>query len=129
VTQVSAGATSSNGVVIQAVTVEFVNNSDAAVTLFSTQWRMQRSDGTLVDTFFGVTSDGAAITSNFEAQEIGAGGSFTGHLFFEASEPAFVVYQPSALAYDETLLVTWAVPPPATNNDEGQADEGQAATP
>jgi hypothetical protein len=123
---VSVGPTALNGSQIYIVEVEFTNTKSESVTLYSMQWMLETSEGTRLDTFVGSALDGATLTSNFEAYELQPQGRFSGRLYFAlpassstadpnaeagltAVIPASVVYQPSALSYNEELLVTWKV--------------------
>lgn len=125
---VSLGPDSANGAQIYVVDVDFLNQTEESVMLYSLQWMLELSDGTRLDTYVGSAADGATISSNLETLELQAGGQFTGRLYFAVAQPAplegdaagdvapvaltpgAIVYQPSALAYDEDLLVTWKVP-------------------
>ncbi|MDR1358427.1 MAG: zinc ribbon domain-containing protein [Coriobacteriales bacterium] len=138
VSSVAAGLEAANGARIHVVEVEFINDTEEAAVLYSTQWMLELSDGTRLDTFVGSAADGATISSNFEAYTLAPNGRFSGRLYFAVAEPAAteeedteegatstdtastepaavtpsaVVYQPSALAYKEELLVTWRVAP------------------
>jgi hypothetical protein len=126
-TRYELGPTGANGAQLYVLTIEFVNTRDQAVTLYSTQWRIEGPDGGRYDTYRGAAADGQSISGNFEAFELAAGGRFTGRLYFLGDVATRVVYQPSALAYSEDLLVTWTVPRPpqqdgATGTGTGGAD-------
>jgi hypothetical protein len=110
VTDVELGPLASNGSQIVVVTIEFNNQSDAELTLLSTQWMMQLLDGSRVDNYIGTAQDGVTIASNFEAYSLAPGGRFTGRLYFAGANCSEIVFYPSALAYSEDLLVTWKVP-------------------
>jgi len=128
VNSVTAGPTASNGAQIYIVDVEFTNQTENTITLYSTQWMLEISDGTRLDTFVGPASDGTTISSNFENYDLAPQGLFSGRLYFAVAAPvasdediangveptpltpSSVVYQPTALAYSEDLLVTWKVP-------------------
>lgn len=128
---VTAGPVAANGSHIYVVEVEFINQTQGTVTLYSTQWLLETSEGTRLDTFVGATADGVTLSTNFEAgYPLPAQGRFSGRLYFAITQqppateeelaagseptppviPSLVVYQPSALAYSEELLVTWKVP-------------------
>jgi len=122
---ISPGPFTANGSQIYIVEVEFINNRNAGVTLYSTQWMLETSDGIRLDTFVGIDAEGTTLSSNFSDYELPSNGRFSGRLFFavapryatdedieagiepEQRVPNAVVYQPSALAYSEDLLVTW----------------------
>ncbi|MCL1890531.1 MAG: hypothetical protein FWG00_00635 [Coriobacteriia bacterium] len=93
---------------LQVLTVEFVNKRKQDATLYSTQWMAELADGTRIDTYIGSTIEGTPITGNFESYELPAGGSFKGRLYFECEAAALIIYQPTPLAFDEELLVTWS---------------------
>lgn len=130
VKSVSLGPVASNGAQIYIVEVDFENQTDESGFLYSTQWRLELSDGTRLDTFVGLAADGATISSNFADYELAAYGHFTGQLCFAVEQPvpveseegleaevitlipSAVVFQPTALAYSEELLVTWKIPAP-----------------
>jgi hypothetical protein len=63
-----------------------------------------------IDTYVGTTQDGFTIASNFEVYTLAPGGRFIGRLYFAGTGFTEIIYQPSALAYSEELLVTWKVP-------------------
>jgi len=125
VKSVSPGPLAANGWQIYIVEVEFLNNRATDITLYSTQWMLQVSNGTRLDTFVGSDAEGITLTSNFSDYELPSKGRFSGRLFFAVPPhhpteeelaagievhsplPTAVVYQPSALAYSEDLLVTW----------------------
>lgn len=122
VLSVSEGPLTAKGAQIYVVEVEFTNKNDETLTLYSTQWMLETSDGQRLDTFVGSAADGATLSSNFEVYELEAQGRFSGRLFFAVTQPAeeenpeqilvtpfAMVYQPSALAYKEELLVTWTL--------------------
>ena len=110
VTRFLKGPLDREGEPLMVLTMEFQNNRTQSVIIYSTQWMVQLADGTRIDTYLGSTIDGITISGNFEAFELRAGEGFTGQLYFECAEPEFIVYQPSPLAYNEELLVTWSVP-------------------
>lgn len=135
VNSVVTGPKTANGSQIYSVEIVFINTTSETITLFSTQWMLELSDATRVDTFVGTALDGTTISSNFEALSLEANGRFVGRLYFavappEAAEgeevpaegtlltPTLVVYQPSALAYREELLVTWKVAVTSTDPQE-----------
>ena len=125
VREITPGPLTSNGLQIYIVEVDFINHRNAEVTLYSTQWRLETSDGTRLDTFVGTDIEGNTLASNFSDYELSANGRFSGRLLFavtpryateqeveegivpEPNVPYSVIYQPSALAYSEELLVTW----------------------
>lgn len=128
VESIEAGPLAANGAQIYIIDIEFINTTEEAGFLYSTQWRLELSDGTRLDTFVGAAADGVTLASNFGDYELLAQGSFSGRLYFAVSQPEpaegseelpeegqtiltplYVVYQPSALAYGEDLLVTWNV--------------------
>jgi len=124
---ISVGPVAADGRQVYIVEVDFVNNRDSALMLYSTQWMLETSEGTRLDTYVGFDVDGGVLTSNFSDYELRVKERFTGRLYFAitplfATEeeieagievfspvPAAVVYQPSALTYSEDLLVTWRI--------------------
>jgi len=122
---ITVGPIASNGSQIYVVEVEFINNRNADVTLYSTQWMLETSDGIRLDTFVGSDAEGLTLASNFSDYELPSNGRFNGRLLFaiapriateeeieagiepEPRIPGTIVYQPSALAYSEELLVSW----------------------
>ena len=128
VSSVSYGSITTSRAQIYVVEVQFYNTTDQEVVLYSTQWMLENSEGERLETFVGTTMDETVVTSNFEATQLSPKGRFTGYLYFAIAQldseeadtededvsveitPSRVVYQPSALAYREDLLVTWKVP-------------------
>ncbi|MCL2806630.1 MAG: hypothetical protein FWD27_00470 [Coriobacteriia bacterium] len=122
VKSVEAGPVTASGAQVYITLVEFENTRDATTTLYSTQWMLETSAGVRLDTFVGSSEDGTTLSSNFEAHELSAQARFSGELYFALSAPVdadgtvigetpvpkLIVYQPSALAYSEDLLVTWS---------------------
>lgn len=144
---VEEGPLAANGAQIYKVEVEFYNTTDDAVTLYTTQWMLETSNKDRLDTFTGTTQDGSIITSDFETYELKGGGRYTGTLYFVIEQPAplteeqiaagetqevvspqFILYQPSALSYDEELLVTWKIVVSPSVEDE-EASETNAEDP
>ena len=127
VRSVTPGPLAANGWQIYIVDVDFINNRSTDITIYSTQWMLELSDGIRLDTFIGSDADGTTLASNFSDYELASKGRFSGRLFFAVAPvypteeeielgieaympyPVAVVYQPSALAYSEDLLVSWQV--------------------
>ena len=125
VVAVDAVQMAANGAQVYLVTVDFVNASDATVTLYSAQWLLEDSAAVRQETFVGQDLDANTIASNFVHRDLAPGEHFQGLLYFaiapaEASAeelaaglepdpiiPAYVIYQPSPLTYSEDLLVSW----------------------
>lgn len=118
VTGVENGSTAKDGSVVKIVTVLFSNNRADSTMLFSTQWRIERTDGTRDDTYIGTTVDDENINSNFEAYQLKAGDQFTGRLYFSGDDLAKIVFSPNALDYNEDNLATWSVPQSPSTQDE-----------
>ncbi|MDR3307284.1 MAG: DUF4352 domain-containing protein [Coriobacteriales bacterium] len=125
VTSVETGGTAYDGTPLVVVTVEFSNKKDVDVTLYSTQWRMEQADGTRLDAFIGTSDSGQSISSNFEARSLEGNGQFTGKLYFKGTALARVLYAPTALTYNDTMLVTWTVPAGAGAAPEGEGEDGE----
>lgn len=126
-----------SGGLVYAVAIEFVNTTEEALILYSTQWMLELSNNVRLDTYVGSAADGSAITSSFEAYELKAGERFVGYLYYAVEQPPalteeeiaagveqavvtpqLILYQPTALAYNEELLVTWKVPIQAPESEE-----------
>jgi len=110
VTGIEEGPIAKDGSAVSIVTALFSNKRADSTTLFSTQWRIERTDGTLDDTYIGTTADDEAISSNFEAYQLEPGKQFTGRLYFFGDDLVKVVFSPNALDYNEDNLATWSIP-------------------
>lgn len=124
ITGVEQGPAAKDGSSVKIVTALFSNKRADSTTLLSTQWRIERSDGTRDDTYIGITADGETISSNFEAYQLEAGKQFTGRLYFSGDDLAKIVFSPNALDYNEDNLATWSIP--QSQNSQSQSSESQA---
>jgi hypothetical protein len=95
---------------LKVLNVEFFNTSDESVTLYATQWILELEDGSRVNVYIGSTADGQTVLGNFEAYELAAGGRFVGQLYFAGTGASAILYQPTPVDYEESLLVSWKVP-------------------
>jgi hypothetical protein len=116
VTSLADASDSRNGNPLKALSVKFVNKTAGAITLLSTQWRIEDKAGVRHDAILATTAEdqGAqGLANSFEVYELKAGATWTGRLFFADCDAAAIVYQPEALTSassdDESLLVTWRV--------------------
>lgn len=128
VSSVEEDVLTSGGAQLYSVEVSFENTSDDSVILYASQWMLELSDGTRLVSYMGTTIEEEVISSDFEAQELASGARFSGTLYFAVEQPPAlseeqiaageeqkvltpqkVLYQPSALAYDEELLASWTV--------------------
>lgn len=125
VTSVEAGPVAYDGSETRKLTVSFENTGTEIVTLLSSQIQMESTDGTRFDAYTGTTEEGEAISGNYDVSDLAAGATFTGQLYYSGTDFAKVVYAPDALSYDESQLVTWAIPATETAVSEDGADTTQ----
>jgi RNA polymerase subunit RPABC4/transcription elongation factor Spt4 len=123
VTRITEYGISSDGKPIVAVTVEFDNRNDHAVTLYSTQWMMTDAEGlAYVDCFIGKTEEGESIRSGIEAVDLAGGTPLTTTFYFAGPGLTTVVFLPDALSYQESDQVTWKLVLPDAQSTEGATD-------
>jgi hypothetical protein len=128
VVESSRDLTAQDGSPITKVTVQFLNKGDTVALAYSTQWQVELSDGTRLETSNTVTtSDGENLYGDLkEPQSIAKGASLTVTLYFKSESPYKLVFAPDVLAYTEQGLVTWVLPQPepeAGEQDDGPPDD------
>lgn len=113
VLETSQELTASDGTSIIKVTSQFLNKNISDVTVYSTQWQLETSEGERIDRYIGKTSEGETIKSDLESKALAKDEAFTAVLYFSSISAAKVIFVPDALSYNESNFATWLIPQPA----------------
>jgi hypothetical protein len=131
---VSQSSTTSDGVPIYKVDIQFVNKGPNSVSLLSTQWMMRSGDASTHECFTGKDAQGNNLDNALEGKTLAPGENTSVSLYFAAPDAKSVLFLVDSLNLDTKEIVSWntglavnTTPPAASDEaatEDAAAEEG-----